>query len=64
MQEEKEKAQELISEVATTKIKDPMKKKYKVVIYCPKYTIYDDGMGNNVKIMGDYGVEQGRYLEV
>jgi len=64
MEREKEKVEEFVEVSSKPSGKGLGKKKYKVVISCTKFTIYVDEDGNNVKIMGDYGVKTGEYLEI
>ena len=40
------------------------KRKYLVVLYCPKYTIIVDENGNNVQLDGDYKTKIGDYIEI
>jgi hypothetical protein len=41
-----------------------VKKKYLVVLTCPKYTVYVNDDGNNVEIRGDYNVKIGDYITI
>lgn len=65
MDQEKEKAENLVAEKKQPIKKESAKKKYKVIlINRPKWVIYEDESGNNVKVMGDFDTKVGGHIEL